>query len=617
MTNTQLFVADCRRSGLNLVESSKIQETMQELASLGRMLEKIRRSRNLGEGAVPLSRELFRIVSEGAAEGGFPDAVPRFVSVHIRPDGGYTGLVVVDATEAAPITGARAIGALKPSMSAWRMVSELRLPLSVDVRAGNVAVIRHDTEEIERHNVAGIDTSSNTINRLTSRATTHLLAIPILSTEDECIGMISVEVSCESAVNSHFVWPTIGELLAAVVQASSALLAQLPGYEATTEENEFLPVAGRRMTEVLSSLRKFTLDDETILLRGPSGVGKTRLARSIHRESHRANGPFQVADLKGMSEEQAAATLFGAKKGAYTGLTEDRSGHVEKANGGTLFIDEVDKLSLVAQATLLRFLDEREYTRFGDTETLTAANVRFIIGTNADLEQAIAVGTFLQDLYFRINIMPVHVPPLNERRDEISAWAEHFAASKHHSAGRTGRTNVSRGAIVRLEGREWPGNLRELDTVVRRAYQFAAAESDQLQNIEILDRHVSAAVAMDSPHGTPQTIELLENAAGSLIEEAVTELGREGFDGVDVRGSNILYALTWAAAIRRFGNDHEMIAKIVGKDRSLATRNYRKELRREMTRLAEFYRVRGASVPEDLEETLASMDIDLGEPLAH
>ena len=155
---------------------------------------------------------------------------------------------------------------------------------------------------------------------------------------------------------------------------------------------------------------------------GPTGAGKSRLARWCHSRSQRKERPFEAVDLMTIPEDMQMAELFGWKRGAFTGAVSDHAGCIARAEGGTLFIDEIDKLSLKSQAGLLSFLETRDYRRLGDPASAQKADVRLIIGTNADLKKSVEAGEFREDLYYRINVLPVHLPPLADRADEIPAW---------------------------------------------------------------------------------------------------------------------------------------------------------------------------------------------------
>ncbi|WP_027853255.1 sigma-54-dependent Fis family transcriptional regulator [Marinobacterium litorale] len=204
----------------------------------------------------------------------------------------------------------------------------------------------------------------------------------------------------------------------------------------------------------------------TILLQGETGVGKEVLARYIHHDSDRSDKPFVAVNCACIPPELIEAELFGVEKGAFTGATQSREGKFERANGGTIFLDEVVELSARAQATLLRVLQEGEFERVGDSGT-RKLDVRVVAATNENLEQAVKEGKFRADLFFRLNVFPVHIPPLRERREDIPLLIEHFLARYHREYNK--RTlGVTDKALEALMSYDWPGNIRELENMIER-----------------------------------------------------------------------------------------------------------------------------------------------------
>jgi transcriptional regulator with GAF, ATPase, and Fis domain len=222
-----------------------------------------------------------------------------------------------------------------------------------------------------------------------------------------------------------------------------------------------------KMTELLNKLESFSSSDASVLLLGETGVGKELLARRIQRLSARADGPFVIVDATSIPETLVESELFGYEKGAFTGADRRRIGRLELAHQGTLFIDEIAELSMATQTKLLRVLQEKTYTRIGGTKT-RQSDFRLITATNRDLEEEILRGNFRQDLYFRINVISLTIPPLRDRPEDIELLAEHFLAyyiKKHN------RFPFKLGAEdrKRLQAYQWPGNVRELKNVIERS----------------------------------------------------------------------------------------------------------------------------------------------------
>ena len=207
--------------------------------------------------------------------------------------------------------------------------------------------------------------------------------------------------------------------------------------------------------------------NSTVLLTGESGTGKELIARAIHYNSLRGDKPFIPVDCTSLSENLLESELFGHVKGAFTGAIGNKKGMFEVADGGSLFLDEIGNFSVSIQAKLLRVLQEREFRAVGDTRTQTA-NFRLITATNRDIKAMVAAGTFRDDLYYRINIFPLHVPALRERKEDIPALAYHCLKAFSAELGKK-VTDISEGAMSALMNYTWPGNVRELENVIQRA----------------------------------------------------------------------------------------------------------------------------------------------------
>ena len=224
-------------------------------------------------------------------------------------------------------------------------------------------------------------------------------------------------------------------------------------------------------------IEKLGTTDSPILIRGESGTGKELVARTLHRLSARANMPSVAINCGAIPENLIQSELFGHEKGAFTGAHQRKIGRIESADGGTLFLDEIGDLPLEMQANLLRFLQEKTIERVGGSKSI-AVNVRVIAATHINLEEAVDKGTFREDLYYRLNVLQVQVPPLRERLLDVPLLASHFASLFSVEAGRRPR-RFSQAALVAMASHKWPGNVRELANRVRRG--LVIAEGRQIE----------------------------------------------------------------------------------------------------------------------------------------
>jgi two-component system, NtrC family, response regulator AlgB len=222
-----------------------------------------------------------------------------------------------------------------------------------------------------------------------------------------------------------------------------------------------------KMRAVLDTIRRAAGSDAPVLLRGENGTGKTVLARTLHAQSQRRNGPFVVVNCPTLSEDLLASELFGHALGAFTGAVRDQPGRVEAAQAGTLFLDEIGEVSASIQAKLLRFLQDKQFERIGESKT-RRADVRLIAATNRDLDADVRAGRFREDLLYRLNVLEVQVPPLRERREDVLPLATGFLAFFASSLGRPA-PELSTSAKDILVNYSWPGNVRELRNTMERA----------------------------------------------------------------------------------------------------------------------------------------------------
>ncbi len=223
----------------------------------------------------------------------------------------------------------------------------------------------------------------------------------------------------------------------------------------------------RGMREVFRRIHQVAQTDTTVLIRGESGTGKELVASAVHYAGKRAGGPFVKVNCAALSENLLESELFGHEKGAFTGAMHSRIGRIEEAGGGTLFLDEIGDFPPPLQVKLLRVLQEREFQRVGSNRTISA-DIRILAATNRDLEAAMADGQFRQDLFYRINVFAIHVPPLRERRDDIMPLADHFVARYAQKLAKEVR-RISTSAINMMYAYHWPGNVRELENCIEHA----------------------------------------------------------------------------------------------------------------------------------------------------
>jgi formate hydrogenlyase transcriptional activator len=215
--------------------------------------------------------------------------------------------------------------------------------------------------------------------------------------------------------------------------------------------------------------------DTTVLILGETGTGKELIARAIYERSNRSKRPFIRVNCAAIPEPLIASELFGHEKGAFTGALQRRLGRFEAANGGTIFLDEIGELPMGTQITLLRVLQEREIERVGSSQSIPI-DVRIIAATNRDLKAAVAEGTFRRDMYYRLNVFPIHMPSLRERAEDVPLLVEHLIQRYAAKAGKSFRS-IASNTLESLQAYEWPGNIRELQNVIERAVIMCAGET--------------------------------------------------------------------------------------------------------------------------------------------
>ncbi|HLF58823.1 MAG TPA: nitrogen regulation protein NR(I) [Alphaproteobacteria bacterium] len=275
------------------------------------------------------------------------------------------------------------------------------------------------------------------------------------------------------------------------------------------EVEEQLPLIGRSgaMQEIYRVLARLMGTDLTVMIAGESGTGKELVARALHDYGKRRNGPFVAINMAAIPRELIESELFGHEKGAFTGAASRSSGRFEQAEGGTLFLDEIGDMPLEAQTRLLRVLQSGEYMTVGG-RTPIRANVRIIAATHRDLRQLIDQGLFREDLFYRLNVVPIRVPPLRERTEDIPALVRHFLAQAAAEGLPPKRLDAT--ALERLRTYRWPGNVRELENLVRR---LAALYSQEVIGMDAIEAELAEALPPIRPSGVIEA-----DSLGSAVE---------------------------------------------------------------------------------------------------
>jgi DNA-binding NtrC family response regulator len=505
--------------------------------------------------------------------------------VHLRPGDGYRRLFVLDSTP--PRGGAGTVHV--PSASAWRFVVQHDSPVGIDVPIGRACLMSGASSRVLTEKEFS---GKESVHRLTSRDVSHLYAVPLRSLRGHVEGMATVEADCPPALGQDFLLPAVAEPLQLLADLAAPHLVSLPLRAASAgPTDELLPIVGPTMAPLVAMLRVFAQQEETLLIGGPTGAGKSRLARWCHAQSPRRGGPFEMLDLLTVPEDLQMAELFGWRKGAFTGATRDTSGCVARATRGTLFIDEVDKLSLKAQAGLLHLLESRTYRPLGDSSPERLADVRFIAGSNADLHWLVKQGRFREDLYYRMNVLPVKVPPLDERRDEIVPWARYMALRRHRESAPGGTIAITAAAERFLCEHTWPGNLRQIDNVVRRAYALALmTHPEAATEVTLTEGHFARALSYEQGSSRRSLLESLRGAATAFVEEA-ERLADQG-PGLDLDHCDAFRGVVIGTAVLRHGN-RDVAFRLLGKAQQVQARNHHKMLRRELEKVSELCKALG------------------------
>ena len=329
--------------------------------------------------------------------------------------------------------------------------------------------------------IPDISTNPDFLHRTQARKgiKTAFICVPVLHKKN-VIGTLSIDrpmTEKETLVKDTKFLSLIANLLA---EAVSNIQEQREERESLLAENKLLKdqledrynpsnIIGScsSMRNIYLQIAQVSDSAATVLVRGESGTGKELVAKAIHQSSSRKNGPFVSVNCAALPENLIESELFGHEKGAFTGAANQRKGRFELANGGTLFLDEIGDISPAVQVRLLRVLQEKEFERVGGTETISA-NVRVIAATSKNLEKAMNNNDFREDLYYRLNVYPLHLPPLRERRSDIMLLADHFL-EKYNKLYSKGIKRISSTAINMMMAYHWPGNIREMENCIERS----------------------------------------------------------------------------------------------------------------------------------------------------
>jgi two-component system nitrogen regulation response regulator GlnG len=290
---------------------------------------------------------------------------------------------------------------------------------------------------------------------------------------------------------------------------------------------EDLPLIGRSpaMQEIYRVMARLMGTDLTVMVSGESGTGKELVARALHRFGKRRNGPFIAINMAAIPRELIESELFGHERGAFTGASARYAGRFEQAEGGTLFLDEIGDMPIEAQTRLLRVLQEGEYTTVGG-RTPIRADVRIVAATHHDLRQLIRQGLFREDLFYRLNVVPIRLPPLRERAEDITDLVRHFLAQA--SAEGLPQKSLDSAALTRLKQYRWPGNVRELENLIRR---LTALYSQEIIGIDVIEAELADA---SRPVDMPEAAH--DDSLGSAVERHLKEFFAAHKDGLPAGG---------------------------------------------------------------------------------
>jgi transcriptional regulator with GAF, ATPase, and Fis domain len=423
-----------------------------------------------------------------------------------------------------------------------------------------VRVSRTIARQVMKENVAilGVDVAGSgklrEVESLAASEVRSLLCVP-LSVFERPIGCIYLDnTSSTSRFNEDHL-----QLMAAVAGVSAVALDNARRLQWLEQENQRLTAEirqeqslvgeGARIKEVFHFIGRVAPTDATVLIEGESGTGKELAARALHRNSSRGSKTFMPINCAAIPETLLESDLFGYEKGAFTGAVAQKKGRLEVADGGVVFLDEIGELAPTLQVKLLRVLQEREIERVGGTHPIKI-DIRLVAATNRNLEEAVRKGQFRQDLFYRLNVMRLTMPPLRERREDIPMLTRHFV-QKHATRCRVKTKPVSREAMAAFVNYEWPGNVRELENAVERALVMGASDTILLEDLpeSLLEQNSPAEMHEGKYHASVKELKK------QLIFDAVEQTGGNYVDAAAILGvhANYLHRL-----IRNLGIKEEL-----------------------------------------------------------
>jgi two-component system, response regulator FlrC len=295
--------------------------------------------------------------------------------------------------------------------------------------------------------------------------------------------------------------------------------------EAITEESESLIFASAAMSKVIAMADQVAPSDASVMITGESGTGKEVIARYIHRKSKRNSGPMISVNCAAIPENLLESELFGYEKGAFTGAVARRIGKFEEADGGTILLDEISEMDMRLQAKLLRVLQEREVDRIGGSKPVKV-NIRILATSNRDMQDAVKKGIFREDLYFRLNVIPLHIPALRERKEDIQPLAEHFI-EKYSKANGVNTRKLSDVAINKLTQYGWQGNVRELENTMHRSVLLATGSAIEPDAIFLQGASEQVAASSGSGAGNRSSATQSNSATVGLVGRTVDSVEQE------------------------------------------------------------------------------------------